>query len=370
MFSYWEKKTFYYHRDLIVCGAGFTGLSAAIYFKRIRPGKNVLVLERDPICGGASTKNAGFACFGSPSELLADLRKSDAAEVFGLVAERIRGLRNVRELLGDKAIGYEPSHGFELFRFSDPLFPECANKLDYLNEQVRQVSGEKMYSIADEKIATFGYNGVEHMIENSGEGQVDTGRMYHALLQLARETGVEIFNGIRVKSFADNGIVQVQTSAGEITADRFLIATNGFTSQLLEGSRTEPARAQVLITSPVKNLRVNGSFHMDEGFYYFRNIDGRVLFGGGRNLDIEGETTTEPGVSDRIQQKLESILAEIILPLSEYTIERRWSGVMGVGKEKQVIRNQLSPHVFCTIRLSGMGLALSTLLGKEVAEIM
>jgi glycine/D-amino acid oxidase-like deaminating enzyme len=49
----------------------------------------------------------------------------------------------------------------------------------------------------------------------------------------------------------------------------------------------KPARAQVLITKPIDSLKIKGTFHMDRGYYYFRNIDNRVLIGGGRNLDLK-----------------------------------------------------------------------------------
>ncbi|MBN9351670.1 MAG: FAD-binding oxidoreductase [Chitinophagaceae bacterium] len=371
MISYWEQKTFYHHRHLIICGAGFTGLSAAIYFKRKFPGKDVLVIEKDPVNGGASTKNAGFACFGSASELLADLKKLNEEKVFHLVSERIRGLQNLRNLLGDENIGYEPLHGFELFRHNDGLYENCLDHLDYLNEKVRSITGSNVYNVADKKIKIFGFENVEHIIENEGEGQVDTGKMYLSLLQLARESGIEILNGILINRYDENDkCVILDTTYGKITGDKFLIANNGFASQILKDSHTIPARAQVLITSVIKDLKVKGSFHMDEGFYYFRNIDGRVLFGGGRNLDFETETTAELNLNEMIQAQLEKILHEIILPDDDFKIEQRWSGIMGFGDEKQIICKQISEGVFCAVRLNGMGLALSTLLGKEVAEMM
>ena len=61
----------------------------------------------------------------------------------------------------------------------------------------------------------------------------------------------------------------------------------------LTNNQVKPARAQVLITKPIENLDIKGTFHLDKGYYYFRNIENRILFGGGRNLDFEGETTTE-----------------------------------------------------------------------------
>lgn len=370
MLSYWEQKSFYYHRDLIICGAGFTGLSAAIYFRKLFPHKKILVLEKEPINGGASTKNAGFACFGSPSELLADLTVSAEQDVFTLVEKRWKGLLNLRQLLGDSDIGYRHNHGFELFRPNDRLFEKCIGRLNYLNKFLKEITGEEVYRSADEKIANFGFAGIAHMIENTGEGQVDTGAMYAALLKMTKENDIEILNGVKVASFEESSHVALQTSLGNISCDQFLIATNGFGADLLPKTDTTPARAQVLITTPIKALKINGCFHMDEGFYYFRNIDDRVLLGGGRNLDFETEATTLPTLNPNIQKHLQQLMSETILPKQTFRVDARWSGIMGMGKTKSPIVKQLSPKVFCCIRLSGMGLALSTLLGKEVAQLM
>jgi hypothetical protein len=61
---------------------------------------------------GASTKNAGFACFGSISEIIDDL-KSHSEEVYQLVTKRLEG--RLRKRLGDEAIDFKPYGGYELF---------------------------------------------------------------------------------------------------------------------------------------------------------------------------------------------------------------------------------------------------------------
>jgi hypothetical protein len=65
---------------------------------------------------------------------------------------------------------------------------------------------------------------------------------------------------------------------------------------------------------------------------YFRNIDNRILFGGGRNIDFEGERTTEFGNTPIIMNRLKQILDEIIIPEQNYTIDHVWSGIMGFGE--------------------------------------
>jgi glycine/D-amino acid oxidase-like deaminating enzyme len=109
---------------------------------------------------------------------------------------------------------------------------------------------------------------------------------------------------------------------------------------------------------------------LDKGYYYFRNINNRILFGGGRNLDFEGETTTDLSQTEKIQNKLEELLKEVILPNHEFKIAHRWSGIMGIGSSKNPIVSQLSENVYCGVRLGGMGVAIGSLIGKELAELL
>ena len=94
-----------------------------------------------------------------------------------------------------------------------------------------------------------------------------------ALLQKAQSKGIKILNNITVESFVeDQNLVKIKTNQFEFSTSKLMIATNGFASQL-NIPNVKPARAQVLITKPIKNLHIQGTFHLDQGYYYFRNID-------------------------------------------------------------------------------------------------
>ena len=152
---------------------------------------------------------------------------------------------------------------------------------------------------------------------------------------------------------------------------RIYVTTNAYTSQLLKDVEVKPARAQVLITAPIEGLKMKGAFHYNKGYYYFRNVGQRVLFGGGRNLDFEGETTTELETTDKIQSVLEKMLSEKIIPGLQYKVEHRWSGIMGLGEgDKSPIVKNISPRVHCAVRLGGMGVAIGTLVGQEAAAMV
>lgn len=368
-FSFWETQTYFKNIDLIVIGSGIVGLNAAISFKEKNKKAKVVVLERGILPYGASTKNAGFSCFGSVSELLSDIKKNKEDDVWQTVEMRIQGLELLRKRLGDNQIDYKEFGGYELFDNKN-RFEECSDSIDYFNKKIKSYTHIKnTYSIENKKINTFQFKQIEGLIWNKKEGQIDTGKMMQNLIQLALSKGIIILNSITVSHLKDeNTLVQLKTSIGELSAKQIIIATNGFANQLLKLKDVKPARAQVLITKPIEGLKLKGTFHYDEGYYYFRNIGKRVLFGGGRNLDFKTETTTDFNLNPKIHHQLEKLLKTIILPGVPFEIEQRWCGIMGVGDEKKPIIKKVSPNVVCAVRMGGMGVAIGSLVGKIAVE--
>lgn len=348
------------------------GLNAALHLLARKPRLKVLVIERGFLPTGASTRNAGFACFGSPSELLDDLSRHDEDTVFGLVHRRYEGLKRLRKNLGDRNIGYERSGSFEVFSDTGS-YEQCIGRLEYLNIMARRSTGIKnVYRRADGKIKQFGLGNVRHLLENTAEGMIDTGKMMRALMQKVQLAGAMIVNALELKKFSDAGnTVEIETDKGfSFASKRLLICNNGFARELLPELDVVPARAQVLITAPVKGLKLRGAFHFEKGFYYFRNVGSRVLLGGGRNLDFKGEETSAFGITEQIQSRLEQLLHEMVIPGKDFSIEQRWSGIMGVGPQKITIIQPVSKNVFCAVRMGGMGVAIGSLVGEDAARLV
>lgn len=371
-YSYWEHDSYFNSIDLAIVGGGIVGLNAAIEAKRLNPSLKVMLLEKGVVLMGASLRNAGFACFGSPTELLDDLKSRTPEQVFKLVEKRYKGLLALRSVVGDKNMEYEPYGGFEMFD-DEVSFEESRDAIAGFNKEVQLITGEKeTYRVCDDKISAYDLKGFAHMIENKCEAQINTGKMIRTLIAKAAEVGVVLMNGIEVKGFKEEQDgVMLETSWQNFKVKHVLFTTNAYTTSLLKDVVVKPARAQVLITSPIKGLKLKGTFHYDKGYYYFRNVGDRVLFGGGRNLDFEGETTTELETTQKIQAVLEKLLKERIASGHTYEIERRWSGIMGVGEgDKSPIIKSVSDKVHCAVRLGGMGVAVGTLVGQEAAQMV
>lgn len=372
MLSYWEQQSFLQY-DHIVIGSGIVGLSTAINLAEKFPTRSILVLERGLLPSGASTRNAGFACMGSVTELLDDLTHLSEAEVVALYEKRKRGLEILRQRLGDDNIDYKTNGSYELISEKEA---DALDKLDYLNNLLKGVTGKPAFLLANDKVKTFGFSSAhtKALIENTCEGELDTGKMMRVLVRLALSKGIEIKTGAMVTHFEDekNQVIVCVKDAlkNEIrfAAKKLFICTNAFTKALLPDEDILPGRGQVLITKPIENLLWKGVYHFDKGYYYFREVEGRVLFGGGRNIDFERETTTVLELNQRIQDDLEEKLHTIILPHTSFEIDQRWSGIMAFGKDKQPIVKGISDNVFGAFRLGGMGVALGSFVAKELVE--
>lgn len=367
--SFWERKSYFEEIDFLIIGAGIVGNSTAYHLKKRFKDAKIVIIERGYLPTGASTKNAGFACFGSPTELLDDLSQHSEQEVWNTVSDRYEGLIYLRELLGDSSIDFHQHGSWDLVRENqnetNMLIHE---KLDYLNFNLEQITGKQGVFTSDQhSIEKFGFQQLLNLFHNKLEGQIDTGKMMLAYNKLITRKGILQINGIEVLSiYPENK--SIRTSVGEICAKNIILTTNGFAKQFIN-EEVKPARAQVIVTSPIENLKFKGTFHYDSGYYYFRNIGSRILIGGGRNLDFEGEETTVFGNSSLIIDSIQDLLNHVIIPNSKWRIDYQWAGIMGVGNSKKPLIKKINNNFGIAVRLGGMGVAIGTNVGKKAAEL-
>ncbi|WP_044202868.1 FAD-binding oxidoreductase [Flammeovirga sp. OC4] len=373
MISYWEKESFVNY-DFIVVGSGIVGLTAAIEYKEAHPKEKVLIIEKGILPSGASTKNAGFACFGSLTEICDDLESIPSSKVLETIENRYRGLQKLRNRLGDKAFDFQPLGGYELITNQQK---DYLDRTSEINKMLYPIFNDNVFSPADEKIGAFGFphQTVKHLLFNQFEGQIHTGKMMKGLIDLARSIDIEIITGTEVIDFIDDGdrvIINCKNQFQKVDfyAEKISICVNAYAKKLLPQLEVSPGRGQVLMTNPIKNLPIKGTFHMDRGYYYFRNVGNRILLGGGRNLDYEGETTTTIKTSPQIISHLKLLLKEVILPNTPHQISMTWAGIMAFGDQKVPIVKLLSDRIAIGVRMGGMGVAIGSEVGKEINSLL
>lgn len=362
--SYWEAQHLQRRYHLLVVGAGLVGLSAALYFKRKAPQAQVAVFDQSSLPTNASTRNAGFACFGSPTELLADAQVMSEDDLVARIRMRWEGLALLKAELGSKAIGYEPCGGAELFT-AKATYEATLAKLPTINAWLQEATGQKqLYTPTTQ----HGYS----LLQNAQEGALNSGLLMLSLLQKARAAGVELHLGVPVNTIEPHTAILQDGLA--IHADRILLATSAFTPQLLPSSGIRPARNYVFVTSPLKQLPWRGTYHVDRGYVYFRHLgQDRLLLGGARNLDAAAEQTAEHGINELIKDWLVQF-ADTTLGLRSWQIDYEWTGIIGQGAQVlpgvQPLDEHFGPGHWLADGLGGIGVATGMQVGHLAAAMM
>lgn len=365
-FSYWEQDAFGAPWDVCILGGGITGLSTGISILEKRPGLRLVVVDRGYLPIGASTRNAGFACFGSPSEVLEDIGKHGETKALELVRDRYRGLRKLLARVPAEAMDYRPCGGYEVFHGGSG--EAVVEKLPYLNQLVGEATGlTSVYRVVD---MPAGLQGFDLALFNPYEGQLHPARMIQALRTKLEHLGGRLWTGpeaVEIEEENDRAILHFHLMI-PLRARQLVVTTNAFAARLLPQLQVHGARNHVLVTRPVRGLKLDGTFHHDRGYVYFRNIGDRILLGGARNRDLEAENTDAFGSNPHITEALDQFLHRHLGADPKDLVEYRWSGIIGVGPDKSPIVTRISPHVTAGVRLSGMGVALASLIGERLAD--
>lgn len=359
--SFWEQEAFPQQYNLVIIGAGITGLSSTLFYKRSHPEASVLVLERGSIPQGASTRNAGFACIGSISEHQADLEQTSEQEVGQRIKRRYKGLELLKSTLGESSIDYERCGGYELFT-SQELFEASASHITKFNNWLEDLIGEKnVYSSAE-------LNGYP-VIQNRLEGALQPAKMIRSLIQLVQQEGVDIYWNSPVSIIDTQGMI-ILDDGTQLECPKILVAANGFSQRLLPGLQVQSARGYVFVTHPIEGMSWRGTFHHDRGYIYFRNVGDRLLLGGARNIAEQEENIDQFGINHKIKNHLERFASQTLKLPDGWEIEHEWSGIMGFTETKTPIVKKVDGAVYAAAGLSGMGIAIGMKVGQEASELL
>lgn len=370
--SLWERETYYAKNDIIIIGGGLMGLWTAIELINKNPLQKITILERNVTPLGASTRNAGFACFGSLTELLADEKRMGTEAMLQVVAMRHKGIQKIKQFVTNTSIDLDPCGGYEplLNYHSSELL---SDQIHYLNQLLQSITDEPNTFInASSNIGAIGLKNFDYLVYNPLEAGIHSGKLVRILTSIALGKGIQILNGITVEHWIDqNHQVELHTNSPiKFKAGTVIICTNGFTSTLLPALKIEPARGQIILTKPIENLKIKGTFHFDEGFYYWRNVGNKILIGGARNSDFENERTTNLDGSDSIRKTLLNFIYQHFELSNPVEIEQSWSGIMAFTPNKQPIYNKVSANIVAAIACNGMGVALTPIIAESVVQML
>lgn len=366
--SLWEQTTYYQQTDIVIAGAGFMGLWSAWELLQQYPHLSITIVDKNPTPLGASTRNAGFACFGSLTELISDEDTIGTDAMLAIVEMRFRGIEKIKQLFNKEEIDYDACGGYETLMATHPAYDHLTEKITYFNKLLSPFTKTDAFALATSQLSALGLKKFDALIFNRCEAGIHSGKLVNALTKKLIAKGVNIIYGNGIESYhATHPDVEIVLhNKVTIKASKLLLATNAFTNTITAKNLVTPGRGQILLSSPIPDLKTIGTFHFDEGFYYWRNFGNRILLGGARNAAFEAEETTDLNGSDTIRTVLSNFLQNHFnYPI---TVEQSWSGIMGFTKNKKPLFQQVEDKVYAATACNGMGVALSPVWAEHVAK--
>jgi len=370
LMSYWERSVLLRTFDFAILGAGLIGKQIAIRIQSKYPKARIALVDRSPISYGASTRNAGFACFGSVSEIIDDFQRSPQNEVMALTEKRYRGILELAHTFGKDAIGYRPTGSYEVFTKKEDL-QQAKDQMSRINQLLFERMGLKeVFQLKSAQQLKM--NCEPETMFNPYEGMLNSGLLNQVVSARAHQLGVIPLYGLNIQEInqGDHAYIMRSENGIEVKATQLIIANNAFAAPFLPDEDIQAARGQIIITQPLDDLPFDGIFHSDKGYMYFRTIDDRILIGGGRNQFAEQEHTFDFEGTENIKQYLENYLRRVVLPGRTFETDMHWSGIMAMGKEKIPIVKRVNDNLLLCVRMGGMGVALGPVLSREITDMV
>lgn len=353
--------------DVVVVGAGYTGLSAALYLAQA--GRRVIVLEAQRAGFGASGRNGGQLGSGQRLEVedLERIAGRPAARRLWDMAEEAKALTRAHAAAAGVTVHPGIAHAA---RNAAEVAHARANAerlaRDYDYDLVQPLDRDGLRALVKSPL----YQGGDI---DRGAGHLDPLALALGLARLAQQAGAVIHERSHVHAIrharraSDTTIVQ--TGTGRVLCDHVILAGNGYLGHLdlHVASRVMPINNYIVATEPLgaraaELLAENIAVH-DTRFvvnYWRLSDDGRLVFGGGETVSYRFPRD----IAAKVRRPMEQVYPQ----LRGVRITHAWGGTLAITLSRMPLFARPAPNCLSASGFSGHGVALSNLAGKLMAQ--
>ncbi len=354
--------------DVLIVGAGFTGVSAALSLAR--GGRNVCVLEAAALGHGASTRNGGMIGSGHKVPFEALAAQYGEAVAVGVMREGLHALDYATDLIEREAIAcdFVRSGRFRgAWRAVD--YEAIAREMEFMRKHVDLDADMVPRNEQHREIAHDHYHGgcVYH-----AHGGLQPARFFDGIAARARDAGAQLIDHAPVQTITrEPSGYCVQTPRGVIRAKDVVVASNGYTTGACDALRRRliPIASHMIATEPLGAERVRALIPggrmivetRSRHCYYRASPDGeRILLGARAALNH-----MPPHKSGLVLRRL---LVGLFPELDDMAVSHSWLGTLGFTEDHLPRIGQDTDGVYYALGYSGSGVAMAPYLGWRVAN--
>jgi len=355
--------------DVLLIGGGITGVTLG--YTLAEQGSVVALLEAGPLAGSASGRNAGFLMVASADSYKEEIEfwgRPTARAVLEIARrshQRIKGLVDTLEIDCD----YLQRGSLRLAATEEEAEDQRASipllKADGF--EMREIPLAEAIPAGSSLQAAAAFFTPE-------DGELHPVRMLHAVARAAERRGARTFAHSPVRTARwDGGLWSARTEHGVARARTMVLCTNAFTPELCPELKPliAPRRGQMFSTAPVGRRVAPFPTYAQRGYQYWRQLpDTRLVIGGWRDLDFDGETGYGDEPTENIQAGIEAGLRSLVP--GGVAIERRWAGTMGFARDGRPLVGWLDAahHLAICAGYTGHGMGLAAGCTQDLADLL
>ncbi len=356
--------------DVAVIGGGVAGITLA--HTLAEQSGTVALLEAGPLAGAASGRSAGLL-LGLPAEPYADgIAMWGRAGARAMNESGRRSHQRVRSLIETLHLecDYQARGSYRLARTEEEA-EDLRASLPLMNADGFTMREVPAAEVLPSPAAAVRFAAAFEVEE---DGEIHPVRFLHGLARAAIRRGARVFEHSEVTDARwSGGLWEVHAEHGTVRARALVLAADAWVPRLLPGlaALIQPRRGQMLVTAPVPRTISTRPVVAHWGYQCWRQLaDGRVLIGGWRDVDPDGEIGFGVEPTPRIQQAIERGLAELVP--EGVAIERRWAGTMGFARDGRPMVGWLDAqhHLAICAGFTGRGLGMAAACTLDLAQVL
>ncbi len=365
--------------DVVIVGAGFTGLWTAYYLARRDPALRVVVCEREIAGYGASGRNGGWCSALFPASLAKLARMSNRDGAIAMQRAMHATVDEVGTAAAAEGIDCHWAKGGTVILARTPVQLERAKAeveeardFGFGDDDLRLLSADEARSLARAS-QVLGGTFTPHC------AAIHPARLARGLLEAVRRAGVSVYERTPVLELSPG---QVVTASGTVRARHVIRATEGYTPGLPGYQRrVVPVYSMMIATEPLPEaawdeigLTGRPTFgdlrHLI--IYGQRTADGRLAFGG-RGAPYHFGSAVRPSydLEPAVFAALRRTLSELFPAVRDARVTHHWGGPIGVPRDWCAsVGLDRSTGLGWAGGYVGDGVATTNLAGRTLADLI